>query len=456
MKINVAEKKPTLFTYEGAKATRTSKYEELERAVACCLLWEDSFYEKGNDLSARIAKLCQEVPAQDVAELAIKARKTWNLRHVPLWLIIQLLKNGKSFVSPDFAGPKEYIARTIYDVVSRADELTELMAMWKKFGESRSYPNQLKEGLRAAFTKFDEYQFAKYNRKGVCTFKYALRLLHPKPKDDIQSEVWKKLIAGQLESPDTWEVALSSGADKKETFERLLREDKLGYMALLRNLRKMQEVGVSNDLIREKLVIKDPGKTKVLPFRFITAGKHNPSFAEELSTQMTSITSLMEKIPGKTIIVVDVSGSMDWTLAGRGESRRIEAACGVAILLREMCKDGVSVWSFSNQAVQVPNHRGLALGEAISKSQGHGGTNLEASLLQIQSVEKQADRIIVITDEQSSDGIAPCWAKKGYLINVASYQPALPIAHKGWKRIVGFSERLVEWIMVEEELSGNK
>ena len=453
MKLNIKEKSERIFTYEGGKAVKTSSYAELERAVACCLLWEDTFYEKGNDLAQRIERLCAEVPAQDIASLAVKARHEWNLRHVPLWLVLQLVKQGKSFVSKDFAGPKEYIARAIYDVINRADEITELMAMWKKFGGSRSYPNQLKEGLRAAFTKFDRYHFAKYNRKGTCTFKYALSLLHPKPKDDEQSQVWKQLMEGTLEAPDTWEVALSGGADKKAAFERLLTENKLGYLALLRNLRNMESAGVRSELIREKLVIKDPGKTKVLPYRFIAASRYSPGFSAELSEQMLAITSGMEKMRGKTIIVVDVSGSMDWQLSGKTEMKRMDAATGVAILLRELCADGASVWSFSNDAVRVANHRGLPLAEAVVKSQGHAGTSLGHSLETIKASEPEAERIVVITDEQSSDHVIPCWAKKGYLINVATYAPVLPTAHFGWKRINGFSERVVDWILLEESLS---
>ena len=53
--------------------------------------------------------------------------------------------------------------------------------------------------------------------------------------------MWKRLIAGELAVPDTWEVALSSGANKREAWERLLREQKLGALALLRNLRNMRE-----------------------------------------------------------------------------------------------------------------------------------------------------------------------------------------------------------------------
>ena len=68
----------------------------------------------------------------------------------------------------------------------------------------------------------------------------VLFLCHAKPKDEAQDATWKQLIGGTLPTPDTWEVALSSGADKKATWERLIAEKKLGALALLRNLRKIK------------------------------------------------------------------------------------------------------------------------------------------------------------------------------------------------------------------------
>jgi hypothetical protein len=40
----------------------------------------------------------------------------------------------------------------------------------------------------------------------------------------------------ELATPDTWEGALSGGGVRRELWERLLRERKLGALALLRNL----------------------------------------------------------------------------------------------------------------------------------------------------------------------------------------------------------------------------
>ena len=104
--------------------------------------------------------------------------------------------------------------------------------------------------MRARSTKFDAYQLAKYDRDGAVRIRDVLFLVHAKPKDADQEKVWKQLVDGELASPDTWEVSLSAGKDKRETFERLIAENKLGGLALLRNLRLMQKAEVPRRPLR--------------------------------------------------------------------------------------------------------------------------------------------------------------------------------------------------------------
>ena len=120
------------------------------------------------------------------------------------------------------------------------------MSSWRCIGKEETAAFRRGEGgLARAFTKFDAYQLAKYDSdRGRIKLRDVLFLCHAKPKDAEQAAVWKKLVENTLEFPDTWEVALSAGKDKRENFERLLRESKLGGMAVLRNLRLMLAAGV--------------------------------------------------------------------------------------------------------------------------------------------------------------------------------------------------------------------
>src|SRR5690606_23450596 len=125
--------------------------------------------------------------------------------------------------------------------------LAEFVALYWRDGK-RPLSAQMKKGLARAFCKFDAYQLAKYDRPGPVRLRDVLFLVHAKPAAATQADTWKKLAAKALDSPDTWEVALSAGADKRDTFERLLKEKKLGYLALLRNLRNMDQAGVDEAL----------------------------------------------------------------------------------------------------------------------------------------------------------------------------------------------------------------
>ena len=307
---------------------------------------------------------------------------------------------------------------------------------------------QVKKGLAAAFPKFDEYALAKYDRGGPIKLRDVLFLAHAKPRDEAQAEVWKRLIAGELTAPDTWEVALSSGADKREAWERLLREQKLGALALLRNLRNMREVGVDESLVLAAL--GSMNTARVLPFRFLAAARYAPQWEEVLEQAMLKCVGsqgkAQEKLTGKTIVLVDVSGSMTAPLSQRSELQRTDAAYGLAVLLREI-GEKVAVFSFSDSLVEVPARRGFALRDAIDNSQRHNGTQLGKAVTELNH-KHGYDRLIVITDEQAHDTV-PAPRGKGYVINVASYKNG--VGYGKWTHIDGWSESVVEYIRTLEQ-----
>ena len=229
--------------------------------------------------------------------------------------------------------------------------------------------------------------------------KDVMFLVHPKPDNEAQAALFKKIADGTLETPDTWEVALSAGADKKETFERLIREGKLGYLALLRNLRKMLEVGADEALIRGALSAGAAG-SKALPFRFIAAARAAPRFEAQLDAAMQIAVQELPKLAGRTVVLVDVSGSMDAALSGKSDLKRMDAACGLAIMARELCED-CRVFAFSTAIAEIPARRGMALTDAIQSSMPHGGTNLGGAVAYV-NANVEYDRLIVVTDEQSA------------------------------------------------------
>jgi hypothetical protein len=398
--------------------------------VASCLLWEREFYEEGEDIAARILRLADQVPVETLADLAVEARTSFNLRHVPLLLLVALAKRG---------GP--VVGETVAKVIQRADEPAELLSIYWKGGK-RPLSKQLKLGLAKALRKFDAYQLAKYNRDGAIKLRDVLFMVHAKPKDDEQASTWKALAEGSLQAPDTWEVALSSGANKRETFERLIREENLGYLALLRNLRNMVEAGCDTGLVRDAILARK-GAHRVLPFRYVAAARAAPQFEPAIDQALSEAIADMKALPGKTAVLVDVSGSMDERLSAKSDLKRIDAAAALASII----PGDLRVFSFSNQVVEVPPRRGMAGVDAVIKSQPHGGTALAEAVAAV-NAQIPYDRLIVITDEQATTGRVPAPKAKGYMINVASAKNG--VGYGPWTHIDGFSESVLRFIAENE------
>ncbi|MCX8167211.1 MAG: TROVE domain-containing protein [Candidatus Micrarchaeota archaeon] len=429
-KLNLSSQQ--LYTHEGARAKHINAEQQLRRSVMSCMLWENEFYESGEDIGNRIASLVPKVDAQKVADMAVEARTKMKLRHVPLLLVREMAM---------LPSHKHLVAKTLGSIIQRPDELTEFLAIYWKNGKC-PLSAQVKKGLASAFEKFNEYQLAKYNRDGKIKLRDVLFLCHAKPKNTEQDALWKRLINNELAVPDTWEVSLSlqDGIPKKEKWERLLKEQKLGALALLRNLRNMQAVNVEESLIINALQQLKP--ERILPFRFITAARYAPQWETYLEESMMKCLSMQEKLQGKTVLVIDVSGSMDASISMKSDITRLEAACGLAILAREVCEQ-VEIVTFSDTTVRVPARHGFALRDAIVSSQAHCGTYLGAAIKAIYGFGLRPDRLVVITDEQSHDSV-PNPQGKGYMINVASAQNG--VGYGAWTHIDGWSESVISYI----------
>ncbi|MEZ5969990.1 MAG: TROVE domain-containing protein [Hyphomonas sp.] len=426
-------------THEGAKGRAFGPEKQLRRALMNCMLWEDQFYENGVSIAERMAELVPKVKAEAVAAMAVEAREDMKLRHAPLLIVRKMARHD---------GHKALVADTLERIIQRPDELTEFLSIYwvdalgpLQQRKKAAVSAQAKKGLARAFAKFDAYQLAKYDRDGAVRLRDVLFLVHPKPKNTEQEKVWKQLAEGELSSPDTWEVALSGGADKRETFERLIAEKKLGALALLRNLRGMQVAGVPKRTIATAL--DDMRVDRVLPYRFIAAARYAPDLEPELENAMFRSIEGHARLKGKTTLLVDVSGSMDSPMSYRSEMTRLDAAVGLAVLAREICEE-MEIYTFSETTVKVPARRGFALRDAIVSSQAHWSTRLGEA---IDKVDRKGRRLIVFTDEQSHDRVnAP--KGLGYMVNVASYQNG--VGQGDWQRIDGFSEKILDWIIASE------
>lgn len=435
-RLNIHRPAPPIHTNEGAPAVRINAELQLRRALLSCLLWEDQFYESGDSIADRILKLIPQCDSTRVGMLAVEARSVFNLRHAPLLVLSGMARH------------KMLRAETVAAVIQRADELAELLAVHAKLNGTtpnkvkKFIPAQMKRGLAMAFAKFNEYALAKYDRAGAIRLRDALFLCHAKPADADQEALWKRLISGDLAVPDTWETQLSGGADKKETFTRLLKEGKLGYLALLRNLRNMTEAGVDTDLIKEAIVARKGGAERVFPFRFVAAARACPQLEPALDQALSEAISQSPVFKGKTVLLVDVSRSMDDKLSAKSDMTRMDAAAALASLFHGDRR----VFTFSSAVKEVAPRFGMAGVEAIVRSQAHGGTELGKALEYVNGL--QHDRLIVITDEQSHDRVGKPKAKLAYMINVASFKNG--VGYGDWTHVDGFSEGILRYIQAVE------
>ncbi len=418
-----------------------------------CLLWEQNFYESGVDVGQRIVDLVGQVNEPDVTILAYEARVDHGIRHAPLLVAAAMVKRGYK------ANIRDLLSR----ICLRADDPGEFLAILRALngGTLKTVPRQVKLGLGDAMQRFNRYQLGKYMNRGDYKPLDVLRLCHPKPKDAEQANCWGYLAKGELEAPQTWEVRFASLTDdgekgkalqKRDIWNSMLEKRELGALALVRNIRNMLEVKVEPDQITDALDdLVDRQLRQVMPWQWVSAAIENPTMEAQIDHAMLRAINMesADKLPGKTMLLVDVSGSMTWgKVSAKSQRDRCDAACGLAIHLREACEQ-IEVMAFSTGHCPIPARRGMALRDAITQCSVYGGgTDLGRAVAACDGVPAW-DRLIVLTDEQSHDRVDQPNAARGYMVNLGTYENG--VGYRGrWRHVNGFSAATVDWILASE------
>ncbi|WP_299674307.1 TROVE domain-containing protein [uncultured Dokdonia sp.] len=487
MKFNVFTKtKKQVKNYEGAKAYRLTPKMELYTAVVNSTL-EKTSYEKGQDRLQRIIDLIQKNDPYFVAQLAVYARQKMYLRSIPIVLAVELSKihSGDNLVS-----------RTVNGVIQRADEITELLAYYQVANQRtgtkklNKLSKQVQKGIVMALNKFDAYQFAKYNRQTEVTFKDAIFLTHPKAKDDAQQAIFNHVIQDTLEAPYTWEVELSKlgqqsfkNAQEKQKaltaqWETLIDSKKLGYMALMRNLRNILQADVSAVHISKIAdTLTDPyhvKRSKQFPFRFMAAyqelmsikSSYTPYLLEALET---AIKISVENIKGfdldtKVVIACDVSGSMMQPISAKSKIQAYDIGLVLGMLLQHK-SDNIITGLFGDRWKRYILPKGDVLSNVMKLKSIEGevgySTNGYKVIQDLNSKKRIVDKVMIFTDCQlwnsghyNSDAhIATEWKQykriapnaKLYIFDLMGYKNApLNITHDDVHLIGGWSDKIFE------------
>ena len=353
----------------------------------------------------------------------------------------------------------------------------------------------IKRGVADAFNKFGEYNFAKYNRDGSVKFRDVLRIVHPEAKDTRQGMIFEKIMKDVLEAPYTWEVELSRNGQlakaeqksKKQLWTELVMSGKMGYMALLRNLRNILEAGVDSAVIREYVcdVIADPkrvAESRQLPFDFVEAYNIVKDMDSKVATAVSKAIDLsvsnIPKLGEKVWFIVDFSGSMGgdpddpnrgqyygYTAAGSTSAVTTATLLAAALLKANGDRaDELAVTLFGSDAKTLrgidTNNSVLAIKKELLRHRTGsiaGSTNFGAALNQKSGLGFEPDTIVVLTDGEVNgfpysrlrNLTGKNVMKLTVNLNAASTTPMTK--EDGWYTTAGWSPAMFKWIPAMRE-----
>ncbi len=359
----------------------------------------DQFYKSANDTFQRLKKLVIICDKRFVAQAAVYARNQFGMRSITHVVASELAM----FISGESWAKDFY-----YAIVRRPDDMMEIASY--HFSKNGKLSNSMKKGFAKAFDKFDRYQLAKYRgeNKGIKLID-IVNLVHPVPVEK-NADAINALVKGELKSFDTWETELSKAGQvstneeekadfKKEVWVKLIRENKIGYFALLRNLRNIieqapNEINQAIKILTNETYIK---KSLVLPFRFMTAyeelekinnGKIVRTVLMALNDAVDIAVKNVPKFDGETLVVLDISGSMVGKPAVIG-------SLFSAVLIKSNNADFI-VFADNAKYVNV-NPKDTTITIANSIRFAAGGTNFKAIF---EVANKKYDRVMILSDMQ--------------------------------------------------------
>lgn len=429
MKFNFFKKSTNVVNnYEGAKAYTMSQEMELYAAVATAGL-SDNFYESSDVRLKRIQNLISKNNPEFVAKLAVYARNEMYMRSIPMVLAVELAKSNSG---------NSLVKQTVKGVVKRADEITELLAYYQvannRTGTKKlnKLSKQVQKGLSEVFNNFDEYQFAKYNRAAEIKLKDVLFLVHPKAKDEQQQVLFNKIAKDALMVPYTWETEISAigqvkfetahakAAVLKQKWEALIDSEKVGYMALLRNLRNILEAKVSakhmakvcNYLANENAV----AKSKQLPFRFLAAYReikvlHSEYVSMVLNALEDAVAASVKNLQGfdattSVLIACDVSGSMQKAISPKSKVLMFDIGLMLGMLMQSKCQRVITgMFGDTWKVINMPSKAVLSNVNEYYNREGEVGyaTNAYKVLDDLCNRKVVVDKVMVFTDCQLWD-----------------------------------------------------
>lgn len=419
---------------------------ELFLLAASNMVGQDTFYERAQDRDVRYRELVREQALSDPA---------WTV-DLLRWLRSRAFLRSASIVgAAEFvrarqeAGLTGHSRQAVDAVLQRPDEPGEFLAYWTgKYG--RRLPMPVKRGVADAVRRlYSSRALLKYDTPSrAFRFGDVLELTHPAPaaKRPWQADVFRHALdrrhrpltaqppAGEamlvahralmaLPVEERYEAVTAPGGAERlaaagMTWEALAGWlqgpldaavweaviPSMGAMALVRNLRNFDRAGIGADAVAEvvrRLSDRDEvARSRQFPFRFLAAYRHADTrrWGQALEAALAHSLARVPELPGRTLVLVDRSGSMFFTTEGRTELTRADAAAvfGTALALRGEHVDLVEFGSGSRRIEVGPEDSLLTVVDRRFHSLG-GTQTAEA----VRDHYQGHDRLVIITDEQA-------------------------------------------------------
>lgn len=433
----------------------------------------DTYYENEDARDGRIRQLTRDLSDKDpgwLLRLVRWARDEGNMRRVPMVVTQELIKARLDGKVDDHTPGKPGLSRVAANVACiRPDEPSKMLVHWEEtYG--KPFPKPLKRGLADACTRlYTERSALKWDTSALkYRFGDVLEICHPTPRDARQADLFEWLLnrrhgrkseyfeslemvnenehsrehakedlpserARLIVNPDvlaragmTWENLSSMGPMDAAAWEAMIPH--MGYMALLRNLRNFDNAGISviaTDAVKAKLVDPDEvARSRQFPFRFLSAYLNsNAHWHDSLDTALGLSLRNVPELPGKTLQLVDCSGSMfNYEIPTRAQKAGVFAA---AVAQRaEECE----TWGFGTFGNQRRLNTSPPPLQVAASLPSLGGTHTARSLNAVWRARGPFDRVIILTDEQIGSGGDPGQTVPRdvmlYTFNVAGYRGA--------------------------------
>lgn len=399
-------RKPDSVNLAGGNAYKQESKLALASLVTTALMPPTGqYYRTGPDIEADAKRLISEVDPLFAAKAAVYARNADGLRSITHLVGAEVARTGSG---------RPWVKDFLSAVVRRPDDATEILAYYlSRYG--KPLPNGLKKGLGLALGKFDGYSLARYRGEDKdISLVDVVNLCHPKPTAKNGTAL-AQLVKGELRQSQTFESKLSAAGKDEEAktavwADLLSERGKLGYMALLKNLRNIAEqapelVGRACELLVDE---KSITTSLVLPFRFVTAYRmvgSNPHYAKALSQALDISLANVPSFPN-ALVVVDGSQSMGSPVAGNQEMTcKYVGSLLAATIYRKNLAD---VMVFGDSAGPVrglnPADSVLTTAEKIQNTSYGWSTNFPAIF---EAASKKYDTVIILSDMQA-------WVADGY------------------------------------------